>query len=43
LYLSPGTDFVTKHMKRRDIVKVAKAYKTMHPRNVRKGACISLL
>ncbi len=27
LYLSPGIDFVTKHMKRRDINMVAKAYK----------------
>jgi anaerobic magnesium-protoporphyrin IX monomethyl ester cyclase len=27
LYLSPGIDFETKHMKRRDIAKVAKAYK----------------
>ncbi len=43
LYLSSGADFVTKHMKRRDIGTVAKAYKAMHPRNVRKGACISLL
>ncbi|MFA4889151.1 MAG: radical SAM protein [Candidatus Omnitrophota bacterium] len=43
LYLSPGTDFVTEHMKRRDIGTVAKAYKAMHPRNVRKGACVSLL
>ena len=43
LYLSPGIDFETEHMKRRDIVAVAKAYKVMHPRNVRKGACISLL
>ena len=42
LYLSPGTDFVTEQMKRRDISMVAKAYKAMHPRNVRKGACISL-
>lgn len=32
LYLSPGTDFETKHMKRRDMVTVAKAYKAMHPR-----------
>ncbi|MDP1853293.1 MAG: radical SAM protein [Candidatus Omnitrophota bacterium] len=43
LYLSPGTDFVTEQMKRRDIITVAKAYKAMHPRNVRKGAGISLL
>ena len=42
LYLSPGADFVTEHMKRHDIVTVRKAYKAMHPRNVRKGACISL-
>jgi len=32
LYLSPGTDFETKHMKRCDMVTVAKAYKAMHPR-----------
>ena len=43
LYLSPGTDFVTEHMKRRDIATIAKAYKALHPRNVRKGDCISLL
>jgi len=32
LYLSPGTDFETKHMKRRDMVTVAKAYKAMPSR-----------
>ncbi len=43
LYLSPGVDFVTEQMKRRDIVRVTKAYKTMHPGNARKGSCISFL
>ncbi len=45
LYLSAGTDFVTKCMSRRDIVKVSLAYKALHPRNKRgkKGACISLV
>jgi len=44
LYLSPGTDFVTEQMKRRDIVTVAKAYESLHPRKARKGGnCISLL
>jgi len=43
LYLSPGADFVTEHMKRRDMATVTKAYKAMQPRKVRKGACISLL
>ena len=42
-YLSPGTDFVTECMNRRDINTVAKAYKAMHHRNERNGACISLL
>ncbi|MFH0790156.1 MAG: hypothetical protein V2A64_00825, partial [Candidatus Omnitrophota bacterium] len=36
LYLSPGTDFVTEQMKRRDIVKIEEAYKVLHPRNARK-------
>ncbi len=36
LYLSPGTDFVTGQMNRRDIVKIEKAYKVLHPRNARK-------
>ena len=43
LYLSPGIDFVTKHMKRRDINTVAKGYQARHQRNARPGACISLL
>ncbi|MFA5319801.1 MAG: radical SAM protein [Candidatus Omnitrophota bacterium] len=44
LYLSPGTDFVTEQMKRRDIVTVAKAYEALHPRKARKGGgYISLL
>ncbi|MEI8348899.1 MAG: radical SAM protein [Candidatus Omnitrophota bacterium] len=43
LYLSPGTDFVTKYMQRRDIATVAKAYKAAHIRNVHRGECINLL
>ena len=31
LYLSAGMDFKTKYMKRRDIIKVAKAYEAMRP------------
>jgi len=31
LYLSAGMDFETKYMKRRDIIKVAKAYEAMRP------------